>query len=377
MSAASQAIAAQAWPQLRWRIGVEAELLAPVGRSRATLADRLAADVGGSVTRYFHAQTEPSLAPGVAVFDNLTLGFRVLDADGNWRANCVDDLTLQDDLDRTHPSQPGWFRLLSDDRRFLHLAIALGTAERGLRDAMAPVAAAYGTQVEEFDGGMMRVCDVVGSPVLLGASLPGERERPCELVTAPLDADHGPRLNALLAAARELGFTVPRESATHVHFDAQALHNAHAVRNLVRLWQRWSGTLKKLVGTNPACRQLGGWPPALMRCVETPGFARLPWPEAQAALAHVGLTKFCDLNLLHLTQPKPAKNTVEVRVLPGSIDTLTILMGAALFEGLLRRAIDPAPVAITAGRERGRGAAALLQELELADDVRAYWQARA
>ena len=52
---------------------------------------------------------------------------------------------------------------------------ALGTAEGSLRDAMAPVAAAYGTTVEEFDGGMKRVCDVVGSPVLLGASLPGER----------------------------------------------------------------------------------------------------------------------------------------------------------------------------------------------------------
>lgn len=366
----------QPWPVLGWRIGVEAELLAPVGSSRATLAERLAADVGGSVTRFFHAQTEPSLAPGVEVFDNLTLGFRVLDADGRWRASCVDDLTLQDDLDRSHPPQPGWFRLLSDDRRLLHLTIALGTAEGSLRDAMAPVAAAFGTAVEEFEGGMMRVCDVVGAPVLLGAPLPGERERPCELVTAPLDDEHGQRLDALLAPARALGFCVPRESATHIHFDASALRSAHAVRNLVRLWVRWGSTIKTLIGTNPACRQLGGWPPALMRCVESPGFARLPWPEAQAALAQVGLTKFCDLNLLHLASARPAKDTVEVRVLPGCIDTLPILMGAALFEALLRRAIAPTPVVPVVARERGRGPAALLAELELADEVRAWWQGR-
>lgn len=66
-----------------------------------------------------------------------------------------------------------------------------------------------------------------------------------------------------------------------------------------------------------------------------------------------------------------------LRFVPGAIDTLEILMGAALFEAVLRRAIDPTPVPVVASRERGRGAVTLLQELDLADDVRAYWQRRA
>ncbi len=365
------------WPRLRWTLGVEAELMAPAGASRATLAERIAHAHDGRVRRGFLAQTEPSKAPGVEVFDNLTLAFRVERQDGSWVASCVDDLTLQHDLDRSAPPQPGWFRVLSDDRRLLHLVMQLGSAEGSLDDALAPLATAFGTELERFPGGMRRVRDIAGAPVALGAPLPGERERPCELVTAPITDDHGATLDALLGHARALGFFVPRESATHVHFDARPLHSAAAVRNLVRLWTTWSATLRALVGTNPACRQLGDWPEALHRCVEAPGFVALDWPQARAALAGVGLSKFCDFNLLGLASERPSKPTVEVRVLPGAIETEPIVMGAALFESVLRRALDPEPVPAEAARAvRARSSRALLDALPLDDDVRAYWLAR-
>ncbi len=364
------------WPTLGWRIGVEVELLAPLGVSREDLALRLAAGAGGAVTRYFHPQTEPSLAPGVEVFDNLTLGFRVTDATGAWLASCVDDLTLQDDLDRGAPSKPGWFRVVSDDRRLLLLTAQLGRADGSLADALDPVAAAFGTEAAHFPGGLMRVCDQSGAPVVMGATLPGERERPCELVTAPLDADHGARLDTLLQSARALGFTVPREAATHVHFDATALHNGHAIRNLVRLWQTWGPTLKTLVGTNPACRQLGDWPDGLVPCVENAEFVGSPWPEVRESLEEVGLSKFCDLNLSHLALEHPAKDTIEVRVLPGMIDTDEILLCAALFEALLHHACAEATVErLPRRRFRLRQARALLQALPLAAEVRDYWLA--
>ena len=67
-----------------WRLGLEIELLAPPGKSRQDLALAIAAAYGGSVVRFFHPQSEPSLVPGTPVFHNLTLGFKVLNADGNW-----------------------------------------------------------------------------------------------------------------------------------------------------------------------------------------------------------------------------------------------------------------------------------------------------
>ena len=108
-------------PRLRWPIGVEVELLAPPGSSRRTLADRLAAAAGGTVRPFFYPQSDLSLVPGVPVFDNLTLGFEVRDAAGGLIARCVDDLTLQQDLDRERAPVPGWFRVVSDDLRLLHL----------------------------------------------------------------------------------------------------------------------------------------------------------------------------------------------------------------------------------------------------------------
>lgn len=93
---------------LGWRIGVEAELLAPRGRTRLELAETLAG-TSGRVDTFFHLQSEPSLVPGMQVFETLTLGFRASDAAGRPVATVVDDLTLVARLDREASARPGWY----------------------------------------------------------------------------------------------------------------------------------------------------------------------------------------------------------------------------------------------------------------------------
>jgi hypothetical protein len=325
---------------IAWKLGVEVELLAPRGSSRRVLAERLAAEAGGRVAPFFHAQSEPSLVPGTPVFENLTLGFEVWDAAGAPVARCVDDVTLQDDLERAHAPAPGWFRVVGDDARLLELVARHGRADGGLVDAVAPVAALFGSEPELLADGSVRVVDRCRRPVAIATHLPGERERPCELVTPPMERDHGARLAALLAPARELGFTVPREAAVHVHFDARRLRTPRAVRSLVRLVDTYGPALKARVGTNARCRRLGGWPEALRAVVEAPEFVELAWPDAQARLARVGLTKYCDVNLRNVVHDVPDKPTVEVRVLPGAIEEAPIVAGAALFAAVMELAVS-------------------------------------
>ncbi len=332
------------------RLGIEIELLAPRGKSREDLALAIADHYGGTVRRFFHPQGEPSKAKNTPFFENLTLGFVVMDAEGEVLAQCVDDLTLQDDLDRRHSPRPGWYRIVSDDARFLRLAMRHADAEAPLKEVLRPVADLFGTEAVEGEGGMIRVADVSGSPVVLGAPLPGERERPCELITPPLDRDHSHCLDTLLGLARNLGFTIPVEGATHIHFDATPLCDAPTLANLVRFLGVHTEALKDRFGTNPRCRRLGNWPVELFECVAAPDFVALEWREARERLARISLTKYCDFNLRNLVHPAPGKHTFEVRILPVWLETERILDAAEFFAAVLwwardsERELKPIPV---------------------------------
>ncbi len=206
-----------ALPRIGWKTGFEIELMMPRGRTRADLAARVAARHGGRVERFFHPQSEPSKVPGRPSFENLTLGFRVRDGAGATIASFVDDLTLQRGLVKTTAPKPGWYRIISDDGRLLRLAMRHGDAEADLPSALKPLADLFGTMLEPYEGGMLRVVDERRISVAIGAPLPGERERPCEIVTAPIEADHAAALEALIGDARAEGCTPPTERATHVH----------------------------------------------------------------------------------------------------------------------------------------------------------------
>ncbi len=318
-------------------LGIEIELLAPRGRSRKDLALAIARHHGAArVRRFFHPQGEPSKARNTPFFENLTLGFAVEDGRGKLLAQCVDDLTLQEDLDRQRPPQPGWYRIVSDDARMLRLVMRHADPAAPLRRVLGPVARVFGTRVERGAGGMVRVADAAGAPVAIGATLPSERERPCELITPPLRAGHFERLDELLGLARNLGFTAPAEGAIHLHFDAAPLRSAATVANLVRLLGVQTGALKERFSTNPRCRRLAMWPPELFELVTTRGFCGLDWPAAKARLERIPLTKYCDFNLLNLVRSIPGKDTFEVRILPVWLDAAPIVEAAVFFAAILR-----------------------------------------
>jgi hypothetical protein len=72
----------------------------------------------------------------------------------------------------------------------------------------------------------------------------------------------------------------------------------------------------------------------LLETVEKRDFPRLEWPEARERLLKLPLTKYCDFNLVNLIKAKPNKTTLEIRVLPGSVETDQILRAACLVEEL-------------------------------------------
>lgn len=327
--------------EIDWKIGIEIELLAPPGSSRASLAQALAESRQGSVRRVLHQDSEPSKVPGQAVFYNLTLGFEAVDAAGELIARCVDDLTLQDDLDRQRAPKSGWWRMVSDDERLLRLLAIHTRPELDLPQALSALAPLFNGQLIAAADGMYRLVDAVGAPLAIAAPLPGERERPCELITPPISEDHLACIEDLLRTARGLGFSVPREGATHIHLDAAPLCQANTIANLVNLLSSWGGCLRQLCSTPPHFRRVGGWPEALGICVNAPDFRDLPWPQAQLRLRALGLSKYCDFNLKNIAYARADRHTFEARIFPACMQAAPVLAAAALMQGVLRRCQAP------------------------------------
>ncbi|WP_309628464.1 amidoligase family protein [Brevundimonas sp.] len=356
---------------LDWKTGFEIELMAPPGLSRRDLAQAVATRVGGTVERFFHPQSEPSAVEGRPVFENLTPGFRVRDGEGGWVASFVDDLTLQRDLDRERAPLAGWRRIVADDGRLLRLVERHCDPDAADDRTLEPLATLFGTEAQRHEAGMVRVVDANGRSVAIDAPLPGERERPCEIVTAPIEADHAAVLEGLLGDARALGFTVPVEGAAHVHFDGEPLCSARAIAGLVEVWKRHGEALKRLVGVNPRCVRLGDWPASLAELTGRETFAAMDWDEAKAALGGVGLTKYCDLNLANLLTGRAEKHTVEVRVLPALLEVEPLMEAVALFEGVLGWCRDREP-----GEPAPRSLVDLLIRSPMDDAARTQWLGR-
>ena len=363
--------------KLNWKIGFEIELLAPKGLSRKSLAESIAQANNGKVRRIFYPQSEPSHVPGTPLFHNLTLGFKVVDNQGNLIAKCVDDLTLQDDLDKSHPPQPEWYRIVSDDNRFLQLITCQADAEQSKSEVLNPIADLFGTHVESGVEGMMRVADNTGNPIAIAAPLPGERERPCEIISAPIDTNHQQKIEVLLETARLLGFTVPVEGATHMHFDAKPLCSANVFANLVNIFHTHGKNLKRLVGSNPKCTRLGSWDINLIKLVNESDFRELPWEEAKARVAKLELTKYCDFNLKNLIHPIPDKFTFEARIFPVWLDSQPIIEAAALCEAVLRYAIsEPQISPNTTLNWELESMQKFLKTIPMSEDIRSIWLSR-
>lgn len=321
--------------EVNWKTGFEIELTAPIGKSREDLARALAHKHNGIVQRFFHPQSEPSKVPGQPTFENLTLGFHWLDANGQNIASFVDDLTLQADFNKQRAPKPGWYRVIADDARLLRLVVRHCEAAASAEDVLRPLSDLFGTELLPHESGMYRVMDDRGVSVAICAPLPGERERPCEIVTAPIVTGHQEKLSQLLDEAIAQNFAVPVEGATHVHFDATPLLSATVIAKLVSLFAKFGAELKQLVGVNTDCVRLGAWPDSLLKLTASEKFQMLSWPEARAAIAGLTLSKYCDYNLLNIANENKQKHTFEVRVLPSTLDATQILQATSLFEALL------------------------------------------
>lgn len=355
-----------------WKIGVEIELLAPRGRSRMDLAEAIASAAGGRIRPCLHPQSEPSALPGSPIFENLTLGYEALDADGRVIARCVDDLTLQADLDRDAPPTPGWWRIAGDDARLLRLVARHADPSDPLEQVLLPAAKLFGTETTSNEQGMYRLADATGASIAIAAPLPGERERPCELVTMPMSSGQSATLTSLLSSAVALGFTKPVEGATHIHFDGVAIGSAPVVANLVQVLSTHRLALRALVGTNPRCVRLDDWPRKLVRMTRRPDFLDQPWEAACARLADTAINKYCDFNLRNLVIPTPDKHTFEVRIFPVWMEAEPILMAAGLFAGILRWSIEAEQTLRPVPSDLGL----LIDALPVADDVKCYWRSR-
>lgn len=199
---------------------------------------------------------------------------------------------------------------------------------------------------------MLKVVDRIGAPVCIGAPLPGERDRPAEIVTPPLegDTDLEAALEGLFDPARRLGFSVPVEAATHLHLDGAALMDTRPFVNLVRLLHTWGEALKTWVGVNPRCVRLGDWPDGLREASFDEDFVRLPWSRAVTHLETLGLSKYVDYNLKNLVHVHPDKPTFEVRVLPGTITAAPVVRAARVFVALARHACEAERIRVVSPR---------------------------
>jgi Putative amidoligase enzyme len=351
--------------RLHRRIGFEIELMAPAGLSRLTLAEDLAARCGGRVRPVWHHDSEPSLVPGLGRFLHLTQGFEVRRGDGELLCTLVDDVTLLAGLDPRAAPPPGWFRVLSDDPRLLSLLAAHIDPGGDIGTVLDAAARLWRVEVQRI-GEVYRLNDPAGATVALAAPQGAERQRPCEIVTPPLATDHRAALAELLGPAGELGFTVPREAAVHLHLDGAPFRQPQALANVVRLFAHWREPLRTLLATNPACRRLAPLPEPLVKAADGDPSSE----ELRTAAADGGLSKFFDVNLTQLLTDTPIRDTLEVRILPGAIEEADIVNRAALVELLLDRCLDrhripeaPAdPDAATAGLlEMAAGALAARQ----------------
>lgn len=337
----------------KWPRGFEIELMAPKGSSREVLAKRLASAVsGGTTRRIFYPQSEISTRPNVPGYETLTLGFQVVDGKGRTFALLADDITLNDDIDHDVEGMPGWYRILTPHRLIVDLALAHCSAEATIDDVLGPVAELYGTTVVRADGGCRAVRSRSGM-VAMAFPLAGERERACEIISPPLGGDDAflrRYLTTVLSASQELGFIVPKESATHIHYDGDALMNVAAIWNLVRIFTRFQAPLKTLSETNPSCTRLGPWPKDFLDLVLAPSFLDRTWPDAARAMNGTSVAKWCDFNVLNLFDPFATKRTFEVRILKTSFDFGWLVDRSNTFETLLRRAVllPPLPPSTTA-----------------------------
>lgn len=322
------------------RLGFEIELLAPAGSSRADLAYHLA-DSGtgtdtdtdnGTVERIFRFGSEPSLVPGKPIFHHLSLAQRVRDAGGRELCIVEDDITIVDDLDANASPSGDWYRIICDDRRLLRILESTIDPELPSADAMDICAKTFDLRLTNLAGGKIRLDDADGATVAIALPQGGERERVTEIVLPPRRSNLEQSLERVLQPARDLGFAIPSEAAVHVHLDAQPFRNSDAMARLIRLFGHDRERLWAELQTNPRCRRVGALPDELVSDAASGWLALQDWTQLEDRLRNENLSRYSDVNLVNMLDPAQGPDTIEIRILPGSLDARSILDRVAFLE---------------------------------------------
>ncbi len=311
------------------RVGLELELIAPPGLTRFDFAERLARQVKGQLRYRLHYTGEGHLDSGRPNCA-LSLAARVLDADGRWLVDVVDDVTIG-----VKPSRASTWVGRTDDVRLALLAEAVSESEepnplKVLRQFARRTAT---TWVSEGT-----LADAVGHPLVVLDRSDAARHRVCEVVTRPLVAAERDRVvTQILAVARALKFRVPEAAAMHAHFDARAFRRVEPLRQLITRFSERREAIWRALQPNRRCTKLGPLPELVQRVAREATQVDLSFEAFSAALVMAGATKYCDLNLLGVIERRPRHPTLELRCLPVDFSAERTLERLDLAHEILRQ----------------------------------------
>ncbi|MFT3710908.1 MAG: amidoligase family protein [Archangium sp.] len=302
------------------RVGIELELLAPQGSSRETLARALAKATKKKLEFGFKFH-------GAGFLDDGRPDCRLTDAVRiPGVASFVDDPTISVSA---HSGDGSGQRARADDVR-----IALWAERRCWASSRAHRLTPFRT---DFDALLItgRVLDPLGHPLLVLEDDERGRERVCEVVLAPLARPALKKtLRLVTELATDLGFTVPREGATHAHYDAKPFRSTRALRSLILEYTKQRDALAQKLTPNPHCTKLGPFPPDVIR-VAREADDETEFSTFCAALLLAGLKREVDLNLLGAVENFPKQPTIEFRALPATLDAEAIFERLGVIDAFL------------------------------------------
>jgi hypothetical protein len=323
------------------RTGFELELLAPSGLTRFDFAHALAEELDGRVRYGLKYISEGLYRPRTPICD-LTPSAVVEDNKGRALFSLVDDVTIKDNLHGGAPTLPGFFRVVLDD---LRMALWLENKALGVEpnphSLLLPLLYTFDGQILGQGQGEAKheahraVVDPWGNTLAVVALYPGERERVCEVVTAPLSREERREaVELVLGVAKKLDFSIPREAALHLHFDAGPWKESRRLRTLITEVTSLRKLLLKDLQPNPHCTRLGPFDYALVRAAQSH-----PDDEDFAALCEriegEKPTKYVDVNILGVIRERPKQPTLEFRCLPMTLDADELFGKVDNVEGLL------------------------------------------
>ncbi len=316
------------------KAGYELELLAPIGSTRYSIAYHFSQKYNLNLKTCFHRESEiwPGSNNGIAYYC-LTKGFELWN-NQSWQFRFINDMTIRHSLDASVPESNEWYHILTDDIRFIDLIQNQCDSSSATSEILKPISKLYKVEQQIKD----RIYSVVGkkSKLICGAhSQMADRNRICEIVTAPITENHQQRLEEIIDLANSMGCIVPQEGAFHIHFDGTDFANSKTLLRMIRYFYVWTDVLKAMIPPNPYCTRLGEYSKAILDYAFDLANETKPFSDVVSELKMLAPTKYCDFNFNNILIGDPDKFTVEVRVIPMLLDSAALVAANDLYMSFL------------------------------------------